>query len=187
MRWPEMMTTLSHEQSKNVPIDELTWSEKCALLKQNPVTAARMFDHRWHSFLKDVIMSPAGLIGQITDFFYRIEFQNRGSPHCHCLFWVKSAPQIDKEPDEKVVDFVDKYVSCELPTSDDEELYEIVNTVQKHSTKHSKTCRKKRTECRFNFPRPPSCRTFVDRIVKPPKSKTKVVISDLHEIGRAHV
>ncbi|XP_062327719.1 uncharacterized protein LOC134028267 [Osmerus eperlanus] len=163
MRWPEMITTLSHEQNKNVPIDELTWSEKCALLKQNPVTAARMFDHRWHSFLKDVIMSPAAPIGKISDYFYRVEFQNRGSPHCHCLFWVESAPQIDKDPDEKVVDFIDKYVSCELPSSDDDELCEIVNTVQKHSTKHSKTCRKKKTECRFNFPRPPSCRTFIDR------------------------
>ena len=171
MRWPEMITTLCHEQNINVPIDELTWSEKCALLKQNPVTAARMFDHRWHSFLKDVIMSPAAPIGKISDYFYRVEFQNRGSPHCHCLFWVESAPQIDKDPDDKVVDFIDKYVSCELPSSDDDELCEIVNTVQKHSTRHSKTCRKKNTECRFNFPRPPSCRTFIDRIVKPSQNQ----------------
>ena len=31
----------------------------------------------------------------------------------------------------------------------------------------------------FNFPRPPSYRTFVDRFVKPPKTKTKEDKSDL--------
>ena len=32
-----------------------------------------------------------------------------------------------------------------------------------HSRRHSKSCKKKGTECRFNFPRPPSDRTFVIR------------------------
>ena len=32
-----------------------------------------------------------------------------------------------------------------------------------HSRKRSKSCKKKGTECRFNFPRPPSERTFVIR------------------------
>ena len=77
-----------------------------------------------------------------------------------------------KDPDDKVVDFIDKYVSCELPSSDDEEMCEIVNTVKKHSTKHSKTSRKKKTECRFNVPQPPSCRTFIDRIVKPAQNQS---------------
>ncbi|XP_006822000.1 uncharacterized protein LOC102807333, partial [Saccoglossus kowalevskii] len=93
-----------------------------------------------------------------------VEFQQRGSPHTHCLFWVDNAPIVDNDADDKVVDFVDKYVTCNMPSQDeDSELHEIVNKVQKHSTRHSKSCKKKGTNCRFNFPRPPCTRSFICR------------------------
>lgn len=54
--------------------------------------------------------------------------------------------------------------SCELPDEiDDPDLYGIVSSVQQHSKTHSKSCRKKGTTCRFNFPRPPSECTFIFR------------------------
>ena len=108
-------------------------------------------------------MSPANPIGKIKDYFYRVEFQQRGSPHTHCLFWVEDAPKLDEASDEDVVSFIDQYVTCEVPSSADDEFHEVVNSVQKHSTKHTKSCRKKGTTCRFNFPRPPSKRTFISR------------------------
>lgn len=121
-----------------------------------------MFDYLWHVFLKAVLMSPSNPIGHIKDYFSRVEFQQRGSPHVHCLFCIENAPQIDKNTDDEVIQFVDKYVTCELP-SHDESLLDIVTSVQQHSKRHSKTCRKKNTVCRFNFPRPPSNRTFISR------------------------
>ncbi len=42
-------------------------------------------------------------------------------------------------------------------------MHEIVSSVQQHSKRHAKTCRKKGTTCRFNFPRPPSENTFITR------------------------
>ena len=89
-------------------------------------------------------MSPCNPIGKITDYYYRVEFQQRGSPHIHCLFWIEDAPVIDKNTDEEVVEFIDKYVTCELPTQD-ETLLDIVTSVQTHSKRHSKTCKKKGT------------------------------------------
>ncbi|XP_026120183.1 LOW QUALITY PROTEIN: uncharacterized protein LOC113099530, partial [Carassius auratus] len=166
LRWPEMMNTIIKQEGKQINVDELDWSEKCGLIRRNPVTAARMFDHRWHCFLKNVIMSPAKPIGEIKDYFYRVEFQQRGSPHVHCLFWVEDAPKLndhDADNDALVADFIDTYITCETPPENDTVLYETVNSVQKHSTRHSKTCRKKNTVCRFNFPRPPSSRTFITR------------------------
>ena len=45
-------------------------------------------------------------ISQITykslDYFYRIEFQPRGAPHIHCLFWVENAHKLDITMDEEV-------------------------------------------------------------------------------------
>ncbi|XP_072562264.1 uncharacterized protein [Paramormyrops kingsleyae] len=160
LRWTELMTAIFKQDGIDASSAELDWSERCALLKNNPVTAARMFDYRFHCFLKDVIMSEAQPIGKIVDYFYRIEFQQRGSPHTHCLFWVEDAPKVGKDDEDEISAFIDHYVTCEMPEGNDE-MHEIVCGVQQHSKRHSKTCKKKGKTCRFNFPRPPSNRTFV--------------------------
>ena len=164
MRWPEIMNTLLRQSGDARKIDDLDWADKCNLLKSNPVTVARMFDYRFQTFLKKVILSPSKPIGNVIDYFYRIEFQQRGSPHVHILIWIENAPILGVDKDEYVVQFIDKYISCEKPTEkEDPELHEIVSHVQSHSKKHSKSCKKKGTTCRFNFPRPISKRTFISK------------------------
>nr|XP_054591539.1 uncharacterized protein LOC129155839 [Nothobranchius furzeri] len=159
LRWPEFMEAFMAIENIQGNIHDMDWAQKCDLLKNNPVTAARMFDHRFRSFLKDVIMSPAQPIGKIIDYFYRVEFQQRGSCHTHCLFWT-DGPKIGVNTDAEVIAFVDKYVTCDLPP-DSDPLHEVVHSVQMHSKKHSKSCRKNHTTCRFHFPRPPSNNTFI--------------------------
>lgn len=64
-------------------------------------------------------------IGEILDFFYRVEFQHKGSPHIHALFWVKDAPQYEKFNNDIIVQFVDKYkLTCKNDQSD--EMKELV-------------------------------------------------------------
>ncbi|KAK7886520.1 hypothetical protein WMY93_026141 [Mugilogobius chulae] len=168
LRWPELLEALLKTEGRQQKVESLTWEDRCDLLRRNSVVAAQMFDHRWHVFLNDVILSIAEPIGRVVDYFYRVEFQQRGSPHVHCLFWVEGAPLVGVNTDEEVTAFVDKYVTCETPT-DDDDLFELVTSVQTHSKRHSKTCRKGSTVCRFNFPRPPSMRTFIKK--KEPKLK----------------
>ncbi|XP_063436496.1 uncharacterized protein LOC134717928 [Mytilus trossulus] len=166
-RWKEIVETILKQQGDIRNVDDLSWDEKCKVLCSNPATVARMFDHRFHKFLKDVIMSDAEPIGHVIDYFYRVEFQQRGSPHTHCVFWIEDAPKFGVDDDDTVTKFIDKYISCKLPLeSDDPELTDIVKTVQQHSKNHSKSCRKKGTECRFNFPRPPSEKTFISRPIE---------------------
>ncbi|XP_071963919.1 uncharacterized protein [Antedon mediterranea] len=164
LRWKEIMTTLLSQTGDQRNIDDLEWADKCNLLKSNPVTVARMFDKRFHTFLKKVILSETQPIGKVTDYFYRIEFQMRGSPHVHMLVWVENAPVFNEDEDKKVIEFIDKYISCSVPRQFvDSEMNEIVTSVQIHSKRHSKSCKKKGTNCRFNFPRQPSEKTFVMR------------------------
>lgn len=73
-------------------VNSLTWEEMCILIKSDPVTYARYFDYRFQSFLVCVLKSKMNPIGQIHDYFYRVEFQQRGSPHVHMLVWIKDAP-----------------------------------------------------------------------------------------------
>ena len=161
-RWPDIINAILKQQGDKRQAENLDWTEKSRVLKSNPVTVARMFDHRFHIFLRDVILSPAKPIGHVIDYFYRVEFQQRGSPHMHCLFWVKDAPKLSEDDPSAVCDFIDQYVTCKLPSkSDDLELHDIVSSVQLHSKNHSKSCKKKGNVCRFNFPRPPSQQTFI--------------------------
>lgn len=97
-------------------------------------------------------------IGEITDYFYRVEFQQRGSPHVHGLFWIKDAPEYENDSVEKIVTFVDKFITCHKPNSSNE-MEDIVN-LQLH--RHAKTCKKGANKiCRFHFPIPPMPVTMI--------------------------
>jgi hypothetical protein len=54
-------------------------------------------------FIHDVLKSDAMPIGEIVDFFCTVEFQQRGSPHIHALFWVKDEPQYEKISNDDIV------------------------------------------------------------------------------------
>ena len=127
----------------------MSFDERCNALKSNPVTAAIMFDRRVKEFHSIVFLGSAQPVGEIIDFFYRLEFQMRGAPHIHGLYWIKGAPVADVDPDEDVSKFIDKYISCLLPG--DTKLKSIVEEVQTHRKRHTKSCRKGKKECRFNF------------------------------------
>ena len=109
-------------------------------------------------FIRDVLKSSVMPIGEIVDYFYRVEFQQRGSPHIHGLFWVKGAPQYERSCNEDIVKFVDKYITCFKPNSSNE-MEDLIN-LQMH--RHAKTCKKAGQKiCRFNFPLPPMPRTMI--------------------------
>ncbi|XP_066283397.1 uncharacterized protein [Branchiostoma lanceolatum] len=161
LRWPEVLEAIRQDHS-TVPASELSWEERCNILKSNPVTAARMFDHRVKLFFEHLIKSPSQPIGEVVDTFTRTEFQQRGSPHIHCLFWVKDAPKLNVNSEEEVCSFVDRYVCSQLPDSEtDKELFDIVSQVQMHRKGHTSSCKKGGKVCRFGFPKPPVKQTFL--------------------------
>ncbi|XP_071123192.1 uncharacterized protein [Mytilus edulis] len=136
-------------------LEEMDWHQKSKLVQKDPVTCSRYFDYRVQQFINLVLKSDHDPIGKLTDFFYRVEFQQRGSPHIHILIWIENAPVYESNSNEDVVAFIDKYVSCSLLENNTS----LVN-LQVH--KHSKTCRKKgHPICRFGFPSPPMKATVI--------------------------
>ena len=109
----------------------------------------------FQGFLKSTVKPH----GEIVDYAIRIEFQVRGSPHAHCVTWVKDAPKYNESPDSVVCDFIDQYISCKLPPEDGK-LKQLVLLLQQH--KHSSYCKRNKT-CRFNFPKPPSSKTLITK------------------------
>ncbi|XP_066289123.1 uncharacterized protein, partial [Branchiostoma lanceolatum] len=161
LRWTEVLESIRGGNG-GVAVGDLSWEERCNILRSNPVTAARMFDHRVRLFYQHVILSPSKPIGEVVDFFHRVEFQMRGSPHIHCLFWVKDAPKLKENSEEEVCAFVDRYISAQLPNRQtDKELYDIVTEVNMHRKGHTQSCKKGGKLCRYGFPKPPVKETFV--------------------------
>ncbi|CAB3983616.1 ATP-dependent DNA helicase PIF1 [Paramuricea clavata] len=133
-------------------LNNLTWEEKCRLIQSDPVTCARHFDFQFNTFLKDVLMSELVPIGKIKDWFYRVEYQQRGSPHIHMLIWLENAPVFGVDKDEDVVAYIDSIITCRKPNSDPE----LLDLVNRQTHRHSHTCRKRsKNICTFNYPQPP--------------------------------
>ena len=123
MKWPEVIQAIARQYQTIYTEDEvsaLPWWIKSMWLRTNPVTAARMFQYRLETFVITFLKSNAEPIGCVAEYVIRIEFQARGSPHAHTLFWIKDAPKLGYSKEDDVKTFIDKYVSCSLPDCDEE-------------------------------------------------------------------
>ena len=160
LNWPDMLVLLANEAGMPhvslANVHTLTAIERRKLVAGNPVTVARHFSHRFAMFVKNILKGSAKPIGEVVDFFWRIEFQMRGSPHVHSFWWVKDAPSTDTvEGLQAVPEFVDRFLSTQIPPegSGCEELRSLVLRTQIH--RHKDTCFKGgKRKCRFDFPRP---------------------------------
>ncbi|KAG2204683.1 hypothetical protein INT47_011978 [Mucor saturninus] len=63
---------------------------------------------------------------ELLDYYYRIEFQARGSPHVHMLVWIKDAPIYTPEPDNEadVCKFLGSIISCKIYDAEEDTLME---------------------------------------------------------------
>ena len=131
-------------------LENLNWEDKRRLIQSDPFTCARHFDYQFNTFLKQFLLSEIAPIGKIRDWFYRVEYQQRGSPHVHMLIWLEDAPVFGV--DEDVSSFIDKMITCRKPDDDTT----LLNLVNRQTHRHSHTCRKKsKSVCRFNYLQPP--------------------------------
>ena len=103
----------------------------------------------------------------------------RGTPHVHCLLWVKNALKINDDSDEVVCQFVDKYITGTLPNNTHRNKHDIslMRNLQKHA--HSDNCHCNKS-CHFGSPKPPSTQTLISR--PPTDDKKNEIISSAKNI-----
>ncbi|KAJ8049090.1 ATP-dependent DNA helicase pfh1 [Holothuria leucospilota] len=184
-RWLHLLRilgrTVHNKEYSDAEILNMTWHEKSELIQSDPVTCARHFDYMIRRFINDVLLSSYHPVGQIVDHFYRVEFQQRGSPHIHMLAWVSNAPVYENASNTEVASFIDKYITCKKPSSE-----HLPLNLQTHS--HAKTCRKKREGvCRFGFPIPPMPRTMILTPLENVTSDEKDQFSALYDKVKAYL
>ena len=145
----------------NTPMKEYkdTINNMSKFLKPYHFMITRMFDDRVKSFVKNILLKH-----KVAHYTYRVEFQVRGMPHIHGVFWLHKEDLKDYYVEDgtfdktKVVTLIDKWISCSLKTGNPL-LDQVVKEVNVH--RHSKSCKKYGTNCRFNFPRLPSDETLI--------------------------
>ena len=111
IRWPDY-----HEHMPNRAPNTATESERQRLnaknitRNENPAIAAWWFCRPWNLFFLHV-MKP---FFHITEWWFRYDWQHRGSSHVHVLFWMKDGPSpdaLDIEDPESLGKFMDFWSS----------------------------------------------------------------------------
>ena len=142
--WPELIRSLKINLDGTTLSDEeiytMSWNDKVELIRMNPVLCARHFDHRFSIFLKTVLKEKLDYDDESDDYFFRIEFQQRGSPHVHMIVWKKNAPKYGIDSNKVISQFIDKYVTCSISANCKDNVPFHVR-VQIH--KHTECCKQK--------------------------------------------
>lgn len=153
LNWRDMLKALLVADNRpNFPVEELTFSEKQHLVESYPVTLSRHFMLRLNSLFSRIRREHDPILGRkVIDFWWRIEFQLRGSPHVHMVLWSSDMPPFDST---EGTELLERVVTCEVPDAEsDPEMHDLVVQLQTH--RHTQTCYKNnRNVCRFSFPRP---------------------------------
>ena len=155
-KWTNLLssiqTLLTNKLCSNEEIEKMTWSQKCTLISSHPTACSQYFDNRVKKFYKHILKSPHSPFGKLVNYFYRVEFQHRGSPHIHGLLWIENAPHYEKNTDQEIIQYIDSIITCERNISNNQN-----KSIELQLHKHSKSCTKRINnvkKCRFGAPWP---------------------------------
>ena len=183
--WPEMRNYLIQLNDDILNVEHATIN---SLVAADPVSVCSVFEARWRCFLKNVIMDPDGHLGTVKHYFWRLEYQARGAPHIHMKLWIDGAPVYGVNSNEEVIQFIQKYITCSMPT-DNQLLQDLVTKFQVH--KCTKSCSKviirnrgTINKCRFGFPRLISSEASLNTLEETVKSRQKPHSLKIYNIVR---
>jgi len=177
IQWPDLHQHMPASPGTPPQDEQEAYRIRMTNLNNNPAIAAYYFQKRWQIFYQEVVQPQL----DVVDYWWRFEWQHRGSSHIHGFLWLRHAPPVEDlklDDDQSVHQFVtfwDRLVSTwnPMPThrpapihpssrpfttlSDtQQELVELINRVQRHAKCSSYCLRRDKTTreevCRFRFP-----------------------------------
>ena len=184
----EMLKYLRERNSDLPGVETMTVSQ---LVCKDPILACTYLQTKFDATLK-FMLSDANPIGKIKHHFVRTEYQTRLMPHFHCFFWVEDAPIIGRDSEDTILNFIGKYVSCKLPSPNEDPL--MFGLVKKYQLHHCNSyCLRKpkkgrgKARCKFSFPRTASIKPILHGVASSIAShKTGSYKKRLYEVERKH-
>ena len=184
----EMLKYLRERNSDIPGVETMTVSQ---LVCKDPILACTYLQTKFDATL-NFMLSDANPIGKIKHHFVRTEYQTRLMPHFHCFFWVEDAPIIGRDSEDTILNFIGKYVSCKLPSPNEDPL--MFGLVKKYQLHHCNSyCLRKpkkgrgKARCKFSFPRAASIKPILHGVASSIAShKTGSYKKRLYEVERKH-
>ena len=176
IQWPDLHQHMPNNDPTEAE-NATSYQTRMNDLNNNPAIAAYYFQKRWEVFFAEVIKPKF----KIKDFWWRYEWQHRGSSHVHGFLWLEDAPSVDHldrtnaESIQSFINFWDQHVSTWHPnlrqppaavhpsaqlfnTLQDtkKELAEMLNRLQRHTRCAPGYCERKKKDtceifCRFGY------------------------------------
>lgn len=87
-KWPDLQRLLSN----GVAIEMQTNKQRLENVINNPHTTSLYLHQRFTVFREEVIEKLLGA----QDYWYKYEWQHRGTAHVHGFLWLQNAPNMDK-------------------------------------------------------------------------------------------
>jgi hypothetical protein len=178
--WRRLKVFLRECNKDIYDIDNYTINELFAL---DPVSVSIFWEKKFRAFFNKVILENNSVLGRILHYFWRREYQMRGTQHIHSKLWAENAPIFGKDSDELVIQYIDKHITCRLPDPVLEPLlYKLVIEFQMHKCsqsclrveKRSYSKKKKDIVCRYGFPRPICTETTLNSMEDYTKNNKKM-------------
>ena len=108
---------------------------------EDPISVSRKFTSRFNAFFRKVILN-GGVLGDMTHYYWKKEYQARGAHHYHVLLWIDGAPVIDRDDPEDVLSWIQERITCHISDKESNpELHRLVTRYQMH--KCSAYCKRK--------------------------------------------
>lgn len=137
IRWPHLIKIL-HKLSSGYDgtdlqdvMQQLTALQRATLVNEDPVTCCAYFNKLVNVIMQLLSSSRFSPFGKyhVVDYFKRIEFQHRGSPHAHILLWLANDPRENiSEEMPLTVQLIDRLCSVsaeDLPESYGNQVYSM--------------------------------------------------------------
>ena len=146
---------------------------------EDSISVSRKFSLKFHAFFKTVILKGK-VLGHVTHYFFKKEYQVRGAPHYHAVVWIEGAPVIGESPQVDVLKWINDRICCHIPEEKtNPELHRLVSRYQLH--KCSRYCKRTKkygaryiTKCKFGFPRQATDTAVLNNVEDCLKSKAKI-------------
>merc|ERR1712177_192147 len=136
----------------NEEVNSMTKQQKKKLIQKYPIDVVNFLDALFRHHINSMKKSNSFGKFHIEDYFYRVEFQQRGSAHINCLFWLQTdegqlPPKVflEESPDEELEEyrkseFVEYFESIVSASSSHEGIDNDAIEYQKH--RHTFSCYK---------------------------------------------
>lgn len=162
--WTDLLKLLYKLKNNGADISdallaEMSYIDKATLVNDDAVTCAIYFNKLVDCLLKILQSKKRGPFGKyrVNNYFKRIEFQHRGSPHAHILLWLDNIPGDLLSNNKDLIQIIDELISVSES--------EASGNIKLQTHKHTFTCYKKmdhtkKGNCRFGAPFMPSRNTI---------------------------